>query len=376
MPTPEPLPVPATPDQLTPDWLTSALRGSGHLPHGTVRSVSATTIGSGHGFTGVVTRLRPAYYGLAAGPPPPATMVAKLPTAEPPVPSGHRTRQRADPAAADRFYQRCAREVRFYRELAGAVGTGAPRCYHAAADPDRHRVVLLLEDLTGGRVGDALAGSTPEQAGATLDTVAGLHARWWRQPPPGWVPRLITDPAAGQIWFADRAARFLAQHADRVPPPVRDLVDTLRGSFGEVLAELARAPATVLHADLHPDNAVFDPPGRPVAILDWQTVSYGPAVVDVAEALFASLPVPDRRAHQDRLLERYVATLAGHGVAGYPVDRLRRDLRLVLPRLLAGRVAWLAGTDPESLSGRERALVEAAFGDGRLVAALQDHHLI
>lgn len=374
------MPVPGRLDEITPDWLTGALRESGQLPRGSVGAVTVSAIGADRGFTGVVARVRPSYQDLDPGRPvPPESLVAKLPTAEPYTRSAYRSRNQADAAAADRYYRRCAREVACYRELGPVLGDGAPRLYHAELDERDRRVVLLLEDYgaAGGRPGDALAGGTTAQAAAILDAVVPVHAAGWGRAPAQWVPSLAVDPPAGQRWYAERAERFLARHRHRVPAPVAGLVERLRGGYAEVLAELARAPATVVHGDLHLDNVIFDPPGRPVAVLDWQGIGYGPAVVDLADVLFGSLPADHRRPAEPALLARYAAALASGEVTGYSPAALRRDLRLALQRMLALRVAWLATVDPDTLAvGRERALVEAAFGDGRLVAALRDHQLV
>jgi aminoglycoside/choline kinase family phosphotransferase len=359
-------PVPEGPDDVTPAWLTAVLREAGHLPRGAVTAVSVETIGADRGFTGVVARLRPRYEGVA-DPPPPASLVAKLPTAQRDTPSAYR---RAAPARA--YYERCAREVSFYRDLAGDIAA-VPQLYHGAADPEQRRVVLLLADLAGGQAGDALAGCTPAQAGAILDAVAPLHARMWQRDPPAWVPALVTDPAAAQQRYATRVDPFLERYGHQVPPPVRELVEWLAGGYAAVLTELMAAPATVVHTDLHLDNVVFGTADQPVALLDWQSACRGPAVVDLVEVVFGSLPVADRRAAESELLARYAARLAESGVADYPVARLRQDCRAALLRHLAGRVGWLATADPDGLSGRERALVAAVLGDGRLVAALLDH---
>lgn len=371
------IPVPGGPDEITPAWLTDVLRESGQLPRGRVSALVAETIGADRGFTGVIARLRPDYRGLGPGEAPPAWLVAKLPTAKREVASAYRATHSHDAAISRRFYQRCTREVAFYRDLA-MVGDATPQLYYAATDPDRQRIVLLLEDLAGARAGDGLAGCTPTEARAIIEAVAPLHARMWQRRVPGWIPPLVTDPQANQDRYASWVGPFLDRYGDQLPAPVRRLVAQLRTGYGAVLAELRRSPTTVIHGDLHLDNVLFDPPDarRRAVLLDWQGVSCGPAAIDVAEVVFGSLPVDDRRAAEGDLRQRYIGLLAGHGVDDYPVERLHRDLRLALLCQVAGRVGWLATAEPDQLSGREQALVAAAFGDGRLAAALDDHHLL
>lgn len=368
--------VPGGLEDLTPSWLTAALRENGLLQApGRVASAQVTPLGADRGFTGVIARASLHY--RDAGGSPPCSLVAKLPTALPGTPSAYRERQQADPAAVERHYQRCAREVTCYREL-GVAGGMAPRCYYAAADPDRLRVALLLEDLSHGSEGDTLAGGTVARARAVLDAVAPLHAQAWQGPAPGWLPWFVTDPAANQQRYAARVGPFLERYGATLPDGVVALVRRLRGTYAAVLTELAQAPQTVIHGELHLDNLVFfDEPGaaRPVVLLDWQSVRGGPAADDVAVVMH-HLPPAARAAAETDLLGRYAARLRAAGVADYPVARLRHHYRLALQHQLAGVVGWLAASDPDRLAGRERALVEAALGDGRLIAALHHHQLI
>lgn len=367
-------PVPGELAELTAQWLTGTLRESGDLPLGTVSSVAVETIGADRGFTGVLARLSPRYQGASGTPP--GSLVAKLPTATPATPSTYRLRQQSDLERARLHYERCAREVTCYREL-GIAGDPAPRLYHAATDPDRLSVALLLEDLAGATPGDQLAGATPAQAYAVLAAIAPLHARMWQRPPPDWLPPFITDPGAAQQRYAGWVGPFLARYGDRLPPAVCDLVQELRETYAEVLTELDQAPATVIHAELHLDNIMFGGPGdgRPAVLLDWQSARRGPAAVDVVEVVVGGLAPADRRAAEEHLLGRYVALLAEYGVTDYPLTRLRHDCRLALLRQVAGAVGWLANADPDRLTGREAALVAAVFGDGRLVSALGEYRL-
>ncbi len=372
------LPVPAAPNEITPAWLTTVLRGAGVLRRGSVTMLRWETIGEDRGFTGVVARLHPHYAGTAPAAPVPPSLIAKLPTAERHQPSAYRTTQQRDPVAVRRHYERCAREVRFYRELAPISPVPAPHHYHGAADDADGHVVLLLEDLATARVGDALRGCSPEDALLVVEAIAPFHARWWEQARPDsvpWLPRWGGDHRARQERYDRQAGPFLERYGHLLPAPVRDLVDRLRGRYAAVSAALDRAPPTIIHADLHLDNVLFNPTGTAprAVVLDWQGVATGAAAVDIASFVVGSLCVAGRRTAEDGLLARYHALLAAHGVTGYPVEDLRRDYRLALLCHMAGNVGWLASTDTAELKGRERDLVDAAFGDGRLVTALLDH---
>ncbi len=270
-----------------------------------------------------------------------------------------------------------AREVRFYREIAPRGSSPAPRCYYAAADDDAGRVVLLLDDRADARAGDALAGCSAAEAGLVLDAMAPFHARWWRLPPDAapWLTRWGGDPDARRARYAGQVAPFLARFGPELPPAVRAVVEGLATRLADVLAALAGAPVTAVHADLHLDNILFGPVGAapPVTVLDWQGISRGVAAVDVALFLVGSLAAEERRAAEDTLLRRYHTSLVEHGVDGYPLGRLRDDYCRAMLLHLVGTVGWLTGADPTTLAGRERALVDAALGDGRLIAALLDH---
>lgn len=362
------LPIPETPDELTPEWLTAALG----LRRGRVAAVEWERIGQEFGFTGVIGRLRLRYEG--ADPGPPESLVAKLPMAQDEHSSGYRAAQQREAALIDRYYERCAREVRFYREIAPAF---APRMYYGAADEGQRRVVVLLEDVSGGRQGDVLHGCSIHDAALVIEELAPFHARWWgERAPPGGFVQAGPGPRARQERYEARLEPFLDRFGDRVPKAVVNIIRTLRSQLGAVIEAMQGRPQTLIHGDLHLDNLIFDPPGdpRPVVVLDWQTVAVGPPAADVVMSLFESLSVEDRRAAEAELLDRYVTLLAAHGVRGYSLEDLRHDTGLALLTLLAGTVVWLASLDAGELTGRERELHESALGpDSRLVAAVLDH---
>jgi aminoglycoside phosphotransferase (APT) family kinase protein len=366
--------LPAHPNELTAEWLTDALRASSVLTAGAVRDLQWHPIGADRGFTGVIVRAWLGYAGCGSDEHPPATLVAKFPLADRDEASTYSALRR-DAVAARAQFERGERELRFYREVAPVLGTAAPRLYGGCAAPDSIGVMLLLEDVSDAEPGDALAGCSAEQAAAVMDAVAPLHAWGLKQSDlPDWVP----SPAgyrAAQDRYAGYVEPFLSTWGERIPGEVVDVIRRLTDSLADVLAGLDDAPATLVHGDLHLDNVLFPRrPDRPVVVLDWQGIRRGPAVLDLVSFVVGALDPPERRATADTLFAGYLARLAECGVTGYSMAQLRDDARLVLLRRVAGAVGWVVNAVGEAAAGRrERALVDAAFGDGRLVGALLDY---
>jgi Phosphotransferase enzyme family len=368
---PFPVAVPETADDVTPAWLTAALAEAGVLRQGAVAAAEWERVGQEYGFTGLVARVRLRYEGASGDVP--FSLIAKLPMALEKVVSGYRARQERDPALARRYYERCVREERFYREVGASF---APTLYYSAVDDVHRRVVLLLEDLTAGRQGDVLHGCSIEDAALVLEEIAPFHARWWGERAPVHAfPRGGGDPDARQARYDRQVDLFLERYGDAVPAAARSVIEQLRSRLARVLAALGAGQHTFIHADLHLDNVIFDGRGngRSAVALDWQTACIGSPAWDVALFLFDSLSIDDRRVAEDALLQGYATLLAEHGVPGYTVEDLRADCRLALLAWLAGTIGWLTSLDATELAGRERALQQAVLADGRLVAALLDH---
>lgn len=366
------LSIPETPDDVTAEWLTASLTHAGVLRGGRVTAARWERVGQEYGFTGVVGRVQLRYEDEGGNPP--ASLIAKLPMAQDGAVSAYRKLQERDPALVDRYYRRSEREARFYREVPVAF---APSLYYAAADQAHRLVILLLEDVKGGRQGDVLHGCSVDDAALVIEELAPFHARWWgNRAPTTEFPRAGTDdPQTRQERYAGHLSSFFSEYGNTLSPGIGSLIERLGSRLGAVAGALHARPQTLIHADLHLDNLIFDARGdsRSVVVLDWQTVSVGPPAWDVALFLFGSLSVEDRRAAEAELFDRYVALLAAHGVRGYSVEDLRLDCRLALLLLLAGTVVWLSAIDRDELTTRERALQHAALSDGRIVAALLDH---
>ena len=112
------LKIPAGPQEITPQWLTHALRQSGTITDATVRSFESKTIGEGAGFMGQLAQVALLYEGSEAGVP--RSLIAKFPSDIP---------ENRDIGNLFRFYER---EARFYQEIADEVELRTPRRYYNA----------------------------------------------------------------------------------------------------------------------------------------------------------------------------------------------------------------------------------------------------
>ncbi|HLB23413.1 MAG TPA: hypothetical protein VJP07_04915, partial [Dehalococcoidia bacterium] len=135
------LQIPTSPQELTPEWLTHALRQTGTITGAKVHSFDMKTgIQEGTGFMGELARIRPKYDRPEDGAP--QSLIAKMPATAP---------ENREVPEFFRFYER---EVRFYEQIAETVELRTPRCYYSAFEPASGDYVLLLEDLAPARVGD------------------------------------------------------------------------------------------------------------------------------------------------------------------------------------------------------------------------------
>jgi len=232
-------------------------------------------------------------------------------------------------------------------------------------------MLLLLEDLSAGELGDALLGCTVERAAGVIDRLAAFHAHWWGRANHGWLPSWVGDPAERAARFRRQLDIVLDRYGERFPPVFAELARELANGYEPILRALAVSPTTVIHGDLHLDNLIFT--GDGVVLLDSQGVAVGPAIVDLGLFIVSSLSVADRRAAEMDLLARYHRALVAGGVGNYSLDDLIADYRRSLVWQLAGITGWLARVELMSLEGRERAFVEALFDPGQVVAACRDH---
>jgi hypothetical protein len=293
------------PEQLTSAWLSEALGRS-------VEVVSVEPVGTGQ--IGACYRV-----GLAA-PASPASLLAKLPA--------------ADPGTREMLAGAYRGEVTFYADLAGTVSVTVPSCSYAAMRPGTGEFTLLLEDLAPAVQGDQLAGCSVARARAAVTNLAGLHAPRWCDPTLTTVAGLSLNGPEDAAMLAELYGPATEIFVDGLAELVAEEdVATLRACVP--VAErwaLARAERFgLVHGDYRLDNLMFDPDDEAaVWAVDWQTLSLALPARDLAYFLGTSLSVADRRACERDLVAAYHRALVGHGVSDYSPETCWDDYRFAL----------------------------------------------
>ncbi|MDG2027564.1 MAG: phosphotransferase [Acidimicrobiales bacterium] len=340
--------IPTGLDDITPDWLSAALRSSGVLgDDSTIATVESKVLGTGEGFAGDLARLT-VTYASGSGP---NTMVAKVPTSI------------DDNRNGSEMLGVYEREIGMYREYLPNLDLPLPQLYYADVDPnpnwdkqidgvkkaerlpvwllrflswllrrfvkaESRSSVLILEDLAPAEIGDQVTGTSLERIGAVLDVSARLHASTWGDAAPqpkGWMQSGGIAPKLSQATFLGVRRAFLKGAGRNVSDHTRQLLGRLQKDGikrGRRMHE--SLPQCLIHGDLRLDNIFFqDDEVR--ALIDWQLSRRGPAAIDVAYFIAGSVEPDVSETEVEGLLRRYHDALVANGVADYPFDRFMAD---------------------------------------------------
>ena len=304
------------PEAITPGWLTEVLARGG--VDAQVASFTAKPIGTGQIGQSVKFTLDYARRNGDA----PASLVGKFPS------PGEESRNTG--VALGNY----VREVNFYRTLAPTALISLPKCYFTDVDPVTSEFVLMMEDLSPAEQGDQLKGCTIEQTRLGIREAANLAASHWGDASIEDYAWVSGTKAAAAYGSADAGAvvslwqAFCARYEARLDDECRMIGDVLSAKFPNYVS-LYHGPKALAHHDYRPDNMMFAGAagGRPLTVLDWQSLSFACAATDVAYFLGGSLPREVRRAREHEFLVEYLERLKELGVRDYAFEQLWNDYR-------------------------------------------------
>ncbi len=329
--------IPASPADLSPEWITDAMRGAGALPAGRVSSVKVRSLtGGGTGFTGDTVRVDLSYEGTEDGP---VSVIAKFPTAD------RQTRGMLEQ------FDAYAREIRFYQRFAHRMPCPTPTFLGAAYDekgarntgpltsrlvdalPDRvqlaitsdvtkfmratkRRYALLIEDLgADSTVYDMKSPPDDGQIAAALTELATVHTAFWGdQTLEGdeiFRPIVTATPGLYQTVGRKRClalaqARWHDWMTDDHVALIHDALDRFPADVAAVNEKL-----TMIHGDPRSDNILYRSDGQ-VVLLDWALVGHAHPAYDVGYLLSSSLSV-ELGSSRTALVDGYLEVARGLG---------------------------------------------------------------
>ena len=211
------------------------------------------------------------------------------------------------------------------------LSISTPRCYYAEIDGEGPNFALLLEDLSPARQGDQLAGCSAEVARAAVLELVGLHA-------PSWC-----DAFAARHRLARPAGRSRCRGDARVVPAASaGIPGSLRRATGagrnrdhrsgrRIERRAVRGAAVAVLADPHRLSARQSADRRTkkpakISVVDWQSITLGSPLGDVAYFLGAGLLPEERRRVERDIVRAYHAKLGAAGIHGLSMDAVLERL--------------------------------------------------
>ena len=295
-------------DSVSPQWLTQCLNDSGIACQ--VESFSAKRVGTGQ--IGKCVRYELTYGEGHQGP---SSLVAKFPSDDP--------TSRATGVALRNFIK----EVRFYQELQSNLFIRTPKIYFADIVDEGPDFVVLMEDLAPAEQGDQLKGTTAAVATAAVNELVGLHAPYWCSDKVhefDWLQTKTPDdsgPTTQQLYQAQLPGFIESYGPNLQADEIRIIEQVGAAETGPLFAAMPDI-FSLIHIDYRLDNIMILPRDDTydITTVDWQSVSVGPPLNDVAYFMGAGLLPAVRRDFEQDIVRGYHELLLQNGVTGFDWD--------------------------------------------------------
>lgn len=290
----------ASPDQITPQWLTQALRESGFLAAGEVTGAEYSVIGTGK--MGDNFRYQLHYDGVYDAP---RTLIAKLPATD--------ETARTMAATLGLYYK----EVMFYRHLAKGTDMRTPLIYASEINVDGTEFVTLMEDLAPSEPGNQLLGESLQHTRMALEQAALFAAAYYGNEEVGELDYVSSgansdDDVPATLYLQQFWPQFADRFGHGIPGPCKAFAEQYVDRCVHSASRF-QGKKTLIHGDFRSENLLFGPAS--VAVVDWQTVAESSALADVAYFLGGSVDTEQRRQWEKALIADYCQWLDAAGVS-------------------------------------------------------------
>lgn len=299
-----------TPEDLSAQWLSSILKAD-------VATFKATQIGTGQVSCCYRVELR---YNPGSTPGP-ASVVLKVASTD------------ESSRSSAKILGLYLREVMFYAEAASRIAPGAAaKVYHSSYDKEDDTCCIVLEDFSPCTAGDDIKSCNLEQARLSMQTLGKIHrpfignAEFQGKP---WLNLQSQLPAA---MFEAIGKEFLERYDARIKEEHKQILKRFFAGYETYHKTQTTIfdPLGVVHADYRMDNILFKQDNldqfTSATAVDWQTILWGPIMMDVSYFLGCALTTENRRAWQDELLSVYYEALGPD--PGFAMEQCTESLRL------------------------------------------------
>lgn len=206
-----------------------------------------------------------------------------------------------------------AKESRFYQAFAAQTGVRVPKCYFNLLD-NAGNFALGLEDLTSIPAVSNTSGATLPQTRLAMETLARLHARYWRD-----LPATVPDFLSGFTPAAETLAAIKPEALFKSPGASNLMACYMEDSMRHLPGFLEQ-PQVFSHMDYRLDNLKFNE--AELILLDWGELSGAPPGFDIANFLVTSVTAENRQAWEREALTCYLSHLHQQGIEYHEADLL------------------------------------------------------
>jgi hypothetical protein len=222
-----------------------------------------------------------------------------------------------------------AREVAFYRDVAGRAPLGTPYVHLAAMAENQADFAIVLEDMAHWDNADHLAGLSMDRARLAIAQLAGLHA-WSTSAGVLEAFPSINTPVTHDMLPAVFELGW-AVYQDKTTTPIPPAVADYAARFAKLAPRAIEALAQrrmLLHGDIRADNMFFS--GEQLKVVDFQMAAWGGGALDIGYLVSQGISTEVRSGHDETLLREYLEGMAAYGVDDYSFDEAWRHYRFAV----------------------------------------------